>query len=100
MPQTKYRAQILLEPEQHEALVEVARRENRSISEVVREILSEWLSEQENNILWQKRREALKGLARMRLKIQEEHGIYAGNIMDEVRTERDEDLNRILRGDG
>ena len=99
MQHTKYRAQILLEPEQHEALVEVARRENRSISDVVRQIVSEWLSNQENNILWQQRHETLERLSKMRLKIQEEHGIYEGNIIDEVRTERDEDLNRILRGD-
>ena len=99
MQRTKYRAQILLEPEQHEALVEVARSENRSISDIVREIVSEWLSNQENNILWQQRRETLERLTKMRLKIQEEHGIYEGNIIDKVRTEREEDLNRILRGD-
>ena len=43
MQQAKYRAQILLEPEQHEALAQVAQQENRSISDLVREIVREWL---------------------------------------------------------
>lgn len=40
-----YRAQILLEPEQHAALVEIARRERRSLSDVVRQMLQEQLDE-------------------------------------------------------
>lgn len=34
-----YRTQILLEPEQHNALAEIARREKRSLSDVVRSML-------------------------------------------------------------
>jgi hypothetical protein len=34
-----HRTQILLEPEQHQALTEIARREQRSLSDVVREML-------------------------------------------------------------
>jgi len=40
-----YRTQILLEPEQHEALAEIARREKRSLSDVVREMLQKQLEE-------------------------------------------------------
>jgi len=40
-----YRTQILLEPEQHKALVEIARREKRSLSDVVRQMLDEQLEE-------------------------------------------------------
>ena len=36
-----YRTQILLEPEQHKILTEIARRENRSLSDVIREIVDE-----------------------------------------------------------
>lgn len=46
-----YRAQILLEPEQHEALVEIARREGRSLSDVVRQMLREQLEEHNKLIL-------------------------------------------------
>jgi predicted DNA-binding protein len=37
------RTQILLEPEQHKALAEIARREKRSLSDIVREMLEKQL---------------------------------------------------------
>lgn len=40
-----YRTQILIEPEQHKALVEIAHREKRSLSEVVRGMLQKQLEE-------------------------------------------------------
>lgn len=40
-----YRTQILLEPEQHKALAEIARREQRSLSDLVREMLQQQLEE-------------------------------------------------------
>ena len=50
MSKVKYRAQILLEPEQHTALVEIARRQGRSISEVTREIVAQYLTQQDENL--------------------------------------------------
>ncbi len=41
------RTQILLEPEQHQALVEIARRENRSLSDVVRGMVKKQLEERQ-----------------------------------------------------
>lgn len=38
-----YRTQILLDPEQHKDLVEIARQERRSLSDVVRQMLQEQL---------------------------------------------------------
>ena len=40
-----YRTQILIEPEQHKVLVEIAHREKRSLSDVVREMLQTQLEE-------------------------------------------------------
>lgn len=40
-----HRTQILLEPEQHKALTEIAQREKRSLSDVVREMLEKQLAE-------------------------------------------------------
>jgi metal-responsive CopG/Arc/MetJ family transcriptional regulator len=40
-----HRTQILLEQEQHKALTAIARRENRSLSDVVREMLQKQLEE-------------------------------------------------------
>lgn len=46
-----YRTQILLDPEQHKALVEIARRERRSLSDLVRELLDKQLEEQRKSDL-------------------------------------------------
>ena len=40
-----YRTQILLEPEQHKFLTEIARQEKRSLSEVLREMVDKQLAE-------------------------------------------------------
>ena len=46
-----YRTQILLDPEQHKALAEIARRENRSLSDVVREMLQRQLEDRKRQDL-------------------------------------------------
>jgi predicted CopG family antitoxin len=46
-----YRAQILLEPEQHKTLVAIARSENRSLSDLVREMLQKQLEERKKRDL-------------------------------------------------
>jgi hypothetical protein len=94
-----HRSQILLEPEQHAALAEIANEENRSISDIVREIVRDWLRNQEGDALQQQRRQALEGLARLRLEIQEERGIYQGDLIEEMRRERDADFDRVWRGE-
>ncbi len=38
---SKYRTHLLLDPDQHKALAQLARREGRSISELTREIVQE-----------------------------------------------------------
>ena len=40
-----HRTQVLLQPEQHDELEEIARREHRSLSDVVREMLDVQLAE-------------------------------------------------------
>ena len=50
----KQRTQILLEPEQHSALVEIAHLEKRSISDVVRSIVDHYLNSRSEDA--QKRR--------------------------------------------
>ena len=39
-----YRTQILLEPEQHRILTEIARREKRSLSDVIREMVDQQIA--------------------------------------------------------
>ncbi len=45
-----HRTQILLDPEQHNALAEIARREKRSMSDVVREMLGKQLEERKTEL--------------------------------------------------
>jgi predicted CopG family antitoxin len=45
------RTQLLLDPEQHDKLEEIARREHRSLSEVVREMLDAQLAERKRRDL-------------------------------------------------
>jgi Arc/MetJ-type ribon-helix-helix transcriptional regulator len=77
----KYRAQILLEPEQHAILAEIVESENRSLSDLMREIVADWLKQ--HNEIEQRARElqALEKLTELRLRIQEEHGVYPTDLM-------------------
>jgi hypothetical protein len=45
------RTQLLLDPEQHKALAEIARREKRSLSDVVRTMLQQQLEERKKRDL-------------------------------------------------
>ena len=45
------RTQILLEPEQHHLLTEIARRENRSLSDLIRELVDERIAESKAQVL-------------------------------------------------
>ena len=47
MAERLYRTQVLLEPEQHRVLAEMAHREGRSISDVVRTMIREQLAQRE-----------------------------------------------------
>ena len=40
-----YRTQVLLEPEQHKTLAEIARQEKRSLSDVIREMVDKEIAE-------------------------------------------------------
>lgn len=96
----KYRAQILLEEQQHAALVEIAKSENRSISDLMREILDDWLKKQDQNkILWEKRAQAMERLNEIRERGAKRYGVYKGNLVEEARAERDADMERVWRGE-
>lgn len=46
-----YRTQILLEPEQHRVLTEIARQEKRSLSDVLREMIDKQIAERKRMAL-------------------------------------------------
>lgn len=97
---TLYRAQILLEAEQHQALAQMARAEGRSLSDLVREIVKQHLAQQEQETRLQQELEAIQALARIREQLQAKHGICPAHLLEEVRTERDRDTEDVWRGQG
>jgi metal-responsive CopG/Arc/MetJ family transcriptional regulator len=93
MSQTKYRAQILLEPEQHQALAEIAAQRQESVSHVVREIVQEYLVERDLNEQQRQEIQAIQSLAQLRQEIQAQHGLIHTDPLAEAREERDAELD-------
>jgi metal-responsive CopG/Arc/MetJ family transcriptional regulator len=96
---TLYRTQLLLESEQHQALAEIAQREGRSISELVREILREHLVERDQEARKEQELRALEGLTRIRERLQQQYGVYRGDLLGEARAEREEEIERTWLGE-
>ncbi|NCP16686.1 ribbon-helix-helix protein, CopG family [bacterium] len=91
----KYRAQILLEPEQHKKLAEIAARENRSVSDVVREAVAEYVVAQEKRRDEQK--EVFARIRQLHARILERRGgkpieIDTVELINQMREERDNEI--------
>lgn len=99
MAERLYRAQILLEKEQHEVLAEMAEAQDRSISDLVREIIDDYLSQREEDNQLERELEALHRLREIREEARKRYGVYQGDLIREVREERDQDLDRIWKGE-
>ena len=72
---TLHRAQILLEPGQHQALTEIAQKEGRSLSDLVREIVRQYLTERDREVQRQRGIQAIEALTQIRKQIQAQHGV-------------------------
>ena len=94
---TLYRAQLLLESEQHQALAEIAEQEGRSISDLLREIVRQHLAERNRQTENLNALHAIERLTQIRAKVQKEHGMLRGDPLAEARAEWDEDIERIWR---
>jgi len=93
----KYRAQILLEPEQHQLLSEIADQRQQSLSHVVREIVQDYLVERDLDEQQHQEIQAIKALAELRRTIQERRDLVTKDLLAEARQERSEELDE--RGD-
>lgn len=95
----KYRAQILLEPEQHTALVRLAQNQGRSISEVAREIIRIGLAivEEDEGALWERRMRAFERLGKIREAARQRYGVYQGDLVAEVRAERERQNEQVWK---
>jgi len=94
----KHRTQILLEPEQHNALVEIAHQEERSISDLVRRIVNQYLEERARDSERQRAVQSLQRLTVLRKRIAQRSGVYLGDVIAETRSERDKQMEQVWGG--
>ncbi len=73
--------------------------QNRSVSGLVREILKDWLTEIKIKIPTDRDLQALDQLTLIRKKIEDQHGIYPGDLLNDAREEHDQDIERVWRGE-
>ena len=92
-----YRMQLLVKPEQRKRLERVAKRQGRTFSDTARRALEEGLRvmEGDSDSIWEERFKALEFLNGLRKRIQEERGVYQGDLVNEAREERDSQLDQI-----
>jgi hypothetical protein len=101
MGERYHRSQLLLEPEQHERMRRIAEREGRSISDVARGLIGIGLKmlARDEKARTKRRAKALAGLSEIREAALARHGVYEGDLVAEVRSERESNLDQVRRGD-
>jgi len=84
------RAQILLERKQHTTLMQIARRQHKSLSELTREIVRSYLA------LYEKQEcdDALQALEELRA-VREKQAVYPGDLVAEARAERERQMESV-----
>lgn len=90
------RAQLLLDEAQDRRLREMASRQGKSISEIVRQILDEYFAQQDRK----EQEEALAALAELdqiREKATAEYGVYGGEPVHEAREERERQVEEAWK---
>lgn len=92
-----HRTQLLLAPKQHQLLADVAQTEGRSVSDLLREIVDQYLAERESQNCLQRHIQAVEALTGIRKKLEREHGVIHRDLLAEARSERDEDFARIWK---
>jgi hypothetical protein len=95
----KKRIHLLLEPEQHLILVQIARREGRSVSDITREIVQDSIDQRQQDYAIEKKRrlQALEKARQVRQAILAARGGEPLNLnipalIDELRNDRDDQI--------
>lgn len=94
-----YRARVLLERKQHQALQALAAAEGRSMSEIIREAVAEYLVELDEEHDLQNWETTLSELAKIREGIRARHGTLPEDFVLRDREEREEELWQRLMGE-
>ena len=89
--------EVIVEASQHEQLMRLAQAKGQSVSAVIREMIDEGLDQRRGKK--EEWREALEELTKTRQEIEREHGIITRDFLAEVRAEREQDMERVWRGE-
>ena len=87
--------EIVLKLEEHQELAKIAKRDGRSLSDLVREIVVQQLAERDRGVQTRREIQAIEELTHIRKQQQAEHGRYQGDLLGELREEREQDMERI-----
>ena len=90
----KHRTQLFLEETQYRRLAEMAREQERTISDVVRELVDRGLEDREREK--EDKLAALDRLAEIRRSIQERVGVLPADFLAEIRAEREQQRDEVL----
>ena len=93
------RVHILVESDQYAALREIARDEGLSVSALMRIIVRRYLANYALRDPHSDQRHTSEELAEIREHIRARHRIQEGDLLTEIRTERDDDLDQVWRGE-
>ena len=89
---------ILLDPGQYSALAQIAQQENRSVSDVVSDIVGVYLDKSVMDTKRHRAMQALENLTTLRKKIEACSGCYQGDLIAEARAQRAASLIDIQDG--
>ena len=98
-----HRAQILIDPEQHQSLAEIAQQEGTSISAIVRRAVHHWLAERHEEQVLRRQMDALQEIGQHRQAILDRRAgkpleIDLVEIVEQMREERDGELFTSVLG--
>lgn len=84
-----FRAQILLDETQHDELERLARESGRSMSDLVRGIMADYLARASQEEAVRDSLTAVDQLSELRQQIERKHGCLPTSFLDDLREERD-----------
>jgi len=95
---------LVLEPEQYDTLLQLATQKHQTVSEVAVEVVRlglETLKQKDttSHVRDRQPQKALECLNSLRAEIQQTHGIYSGDLVAEIRSERQEQIEKIITGE-
>ncbi len=99
-----YRTQVMLDPDQYRELMELAEKEGKSFSRMVREVLEQYLIQEAKVAAQRRKREALERARRVGDSIRKDHGgrpieFDADEIIRTMREERSNELGKHSKTD-